>query len=455
MSQESHERPVAATVVALLWISALWKSWECQGLYSDGSEVLVEILGYQHFIGSFFTPRAYAVFVSEAPAVVALKLGVVDLHWLARFLTFGYFLLPTAFYSWALVLARRDRGVLAITVAAIAIVFMTTSFHIGLEAHAAYAAAILIAVRLVTAPRLGITDGVTLVVVAFLSTRLYEHYAYLGPLLALMTLWAIARAPARPALATMLYGIAAVFLVVGTVIAARSLLDYQASEEDRTYMNGVVGSVWDFRFNILLDLLLLAASLFLAWGLLRPADLDRPWPYCGAGLVLLLAALTPLLVFAGRVVHPTYGVPQFLSRTVAGPLAAAVIATLWLYASRRGGTLAIVRGMKRPRAAWSCLMLALGMFGATLPWDTMLTLLYGRYLDVVRETIRGQGGLIEADRSLLRQHPRATHQDFTREYLSLVMRSRPGDGVLLSDGDRASGFDATLLPDLGKYFWRD
>ena len=446
---------VSGGTVALLWISALWKSWECQGLYSDGSVVLTEILGYQRLIGSLLTPRAYAALVAEAPTVLALKLGVTDLHWLARFLSLGYYLLPTTLYSWAVLRARRDRGVLAVAVGAIAIVFMTTSFHIGCESGSAYAAAILMAVVLVTAPRLGVGDGTALVAVAGLSTRLYEHYVYLAPLLSLMTLWAIVRAPSRPVLAAALHGIAAVVLIAGMVIAARSLLDYRASEEDRHYMNRVIGSVWDFRYNILLDLLLLAAGLFLAWGTLRPGDLERPWPYWTAGLVALAAGLSPLLVFTDRIVHPTYAETQFLSRTVAGPIAAGAIVFLWLYASRRGSALAVVAALKRPRVARSCLLLASAMFIATLPWDTMLTLFWGRYLDVVREVVVSQRGQIELDRSRLALHPKIAHSDDMREFLSLVMRSKAGDGILLSDDVKTNEFDMTLLPDLGKYVWRE
>ena len=55
---------------------------------------------------------------------------------------------------------------LAAVIAAIAVVFMTTSFFIVGEYNTAYAIAILVAVRLATAERLTVLDGLFLAVIS-------------------------------------------------------------------------------------------------------------------------------------------------------------------------------------------------------------------------------------------------------------------------------------------------
>ena len=70
---------------------------------------------------------------------LALRLGVTDLNWLAKLLSFGMFALPTAIYHLALVRAREDAALLAAVIIAIAAIFMTTSFSIVGEYNTAYA----------------------------------------------------------------------------------------------------------------------------------------------------------------------------------------------------------------------------------------------------------------------------------------------------------------------------
>ncbi len=87
----------------------------------------------------------------------------------------------------------------------------------------------------------------------------------------------------------------------------------------------------------------------------------------------------------------------------------------------------------------------------------MLTILYARYLEVVRESIRSRGGVTEVDRSLLALHPRLIHHDFAVASLSLVMRARPSDGIIVlpPDAHTRNTIDPAAPPDLGRFRWRD
>jgi hypothetical protein len=178
------------TTICLIWGLALWHSWESRGLFVDGSAFLVQIARREWFF-DFYAPRLYAMVVGQVPMMTALFLGVTDLHLLARLLSLGLFALPTALYHLALVRAKDDAVLLAAVIAAIAVVFMTTSFFIVGEYNTAYAIAVLVAVRLVTARRLTLVDGVFLAVIGLLAVRTYEAMLYLGPVLAAMILWAL------------------------------------------------------------------------------------------------------------------------------------------------------------------------------------------------------------------------------------------------------------------------
>ncbi len=79
---------------------------------------------------------------------------------------------------------------------------MTTSFFIIGEYNTLYAVVTLMGVRLATAERLTIPDGSRWRCSRCCSIRIYETMIYLGPLLCLIILWKMWRAPSRPVVAT-------------------------------------------------------------------------------------------------------------------------------------------------------------------------------------------------------------------------------------------------------------
>ncbi len=178
--------------VGLLWTLVLWHSWECRGLFVDGSAFLVQVARREFFF-DFYDPRLFAMVLGQAPILTAVFLGVTDLHLLAQLLSLGLFALPTALYHLALQRVKDDPILLSAVLAAIGVVFMTTSFFIVGEYNTAYAIGMVVAVRLATAQRLTVEDGAFLVAVGLLAIRAYEVMLYLGPVLALMIAWTIYR----------------------------------------------------------------------------------------------------------------------------------------------------------------------------------------------------------------------------------------------------------------------
>lgn len=456
LGADSSARSIVGVIIGLLWAMALWRSWECQGLFADGAVYFLDLIMLGGFSGGDDYARAYANVVTQAPVVLAVKLGVNDLHWLARIYSLGLFGVPTALYSFALVRARGDLLVLAATLAAIAIVFMSTSFIIIAQHNTAYACAILAAVWLATTSNLRVRDGFVLVAIAALAVRSYEHFVYLGPLLGLMALWVMARAPAKPWSATGLYGIAAALFLVGFWVAAESIVAQNAVEEEQAYLAAVLVDALNFRFNIQLDLLLVAAAGISIWGLLRPDDLRGRWPYLAAGLVLLLVAASPALVVIKALVAPAYSGPQISSRTVAGPLVACFVVFVWLHASGRTFGLTAPPVLEEPGVARRLVILAAAMVVATMPWNIMLTALYKHYLEVVRTTIRAQSGLIDIEEAIFERHPHLYHNDIAPSALSVIMRTSPSDGILTNtEKNPADRVDPMAPPDVGRFVWRD
>ncbi len=254
--------------IGLIWALALWHSWICRGLFVDGSAFLMNIAQREGFF-AFYPPRLYAMIAAQIPVVAAVTLGVTDLHLLGRLLSFGLFGLPTLFYTLALVRARREAVLLAVVIAAIGVVLMTTSFFIVGEYNSAYAIAILVAVRLATAERLTLGDGIALAIVSALAMRTYEVFIYLGPLLALMSVWQVRRMPQRPVVASALHLLSAAFFIKAMMVAIDSIVHpYSQEHLSETYFTAL--NFWqDMQF----DLAFVPVAIVAVWALVRPGEL--------------------------------------------------------------------------------------------------------------------------------------------------------------------------------------
>ncbi|MFI5000835.1 MAG: hypothetical protein ACHQK9_13230, partial [Reyranellales bacterium] len=398
--------------------------------------------------------RRHVTAVVQFPLLSGLWLGVSDLRWLARLFSLGMMGAPTALYSLALVRARNDAAVLATTIAAVAMVFMTTSMFIVGEYNTAHAAVILAAVWLATADRLRAADGLVLVAVAVLSLRAYETVVFLGPLLALMTADAIRRAPSRPTLASGLYGAAAALFVCATAFAAHSLITYS----DEAYLATLWAERWGFGRNLQFELVVAAAAVVVVWALMRPDDLLGCRPYWLPGFLLALVALSPLTVFLKVLMVPPYAFAQELARFTAAAVTAVVVVFLWGYKSAARERPRAAAILKMPAASRRLLAFACLMLAAVLPWDVVLTQLHTRYLEEVRLAIRAQSGIIAFESSSLGSHPRLMQgHDWALPVVSLVLRATPADGILAPPHGEWSDevFPPSSPPDLGRFRWRD
>jgi hypothetical protein len=440
------------TTVCLIWGLALWHSWESRGLFVDGSAFLVQIARREWFF-DFYAPRLYAMVVGQAPIMTAIFLGVTDLHLLARLLSLGLFALPTVLYHLALARVKDDAVLLAAVIAAIGVVFMTTSFFIVGEYNTAYAIAILVAVRLATARQLTWVDGLFLAVIGFLAIRTYEAMLYLGPLLSAMVLWAIWRAPSRPWLPTTLHLVSIAGFIAGMFVAIGSLTrPYSVEHLDET-----IETARNFWQNMQFDLVVAAALVVVVWALLRPRDLALAKPYRWAGVCLVILALSPLLMLGDVVVRPL-AKSQYVARTAAGLIIASIVVFIWAYASNLRGKLPAFVVLGTPEAARRFLIFALLILLAVLPSDISLTQSWVSYLDAMRTTVRDHDGVIAFEDSPLSKHPYdLLVEAWILPSQSLALRAKRGDGIVAPPRDFGAWqpFPPAQPYPLGKYIWRD
>jgi hypothetical protein len=438
--------------LAVIWTLALWHSWVCRGLFVDGSVFLVQIARFQEFF-RFYPPRLYAMVVAQVPVMAALKLGVIDLHWLGRLLSLGLFGLPTLFYSLALHRVRHDAVLLAVVIAAIGTIFMTASFFIVGEFNTAYALALCVAVRLATADHLRLWDGLVLLAIAILAMRTYEAMLYLGPLLAAMTLWQAIRVPQRPLLPLLLHVAAALSFLVGMTIAADAVINpWLPAHRDEAIQQAKF--FWqDMQFSFAL----IAVLVVVLWGLLKPDDLVLDKPYRRASISLALLALSPLLALGDWIVRPQAR-SHYLARSASGVVITVMVIFIWCLAAPRLANWrprVVLRSAAAGRRllAFACLLLAAG-----LPADIFLTSTWVDYLGAMRATVVSHSGVVAFEDTPLSKFPMVLLvENWVLPSQSLMLRSKPGDGIIAPPRDFTewTPFPPSQPQDIGKFVWRD
>ena len=436
--------PWSGTVLVVLWVCGVGYSWLSCGLIGDGSYYLFDAVtvGPYKDVGH---ERAVPNLLAQLPLAAALAAGVTDLRWLARLQSVGWFALPAILYSLAVLRTRHDPLQQASVVVAIAIVFMTSSFLIVAEHVTAYAIAMMAAAWLATARRPDVGDGVVLLVLAALSTRSHEVFAYLGPLLAAMTAWTVRRTPVRPSLAVATYLAAAALFLVSAGLAWHAI----ATFEDKAYFASASSEAWDFWKNPAFDLASLAALVVAGFALARPADLAtlRPWLLAAPALIALV--LLPLLVLTSGYFGPPFAYSQNITRFAAGLVLVAIILFMWVQAS----------GWRpKPPAPRRLLAFAGLLFLATLPWNATLAVLFVSYLHEVKGAIGNRPDVIAYEDTQLPTKPWLLQGEaWSLPMTSAILRKSPADGVIAPPRGYAGflPYAASDLPNLGRFQWRE
>jgi hypothetical protein len=445
---------VSRLAAAILWALALWNTVNYRGLFWDGSSMLALLIDGGWFEWSFYPARAHVMWLTQAPVVVALKLGVSDTSILAMCYSLGLFGLPAALYQLALWRARHDLLAVTIVVVAAASVYIPTSFFIISEFHAAAAIAVAAMTIVLTTPRLTLRDGAILAVLGLVALRSYEAMIHLGLLLAVAVGWWTRRNNEQSAPARALAWLAVALFAAASAISWWTLAEYWLHPHFQTFRTSV-GRFWEnMQFA-----LTLAAILPVIYLLLRsPEKMTRWWVFLPSFLPAFLLAVSSEL---HRLHPPTmlFAPSHYLSRATAGLFLLGLLVG-WLLlvmcpqiASRVGAVLA-----DRVVAGRLAILSLAFMVVASIP-DLALTARWSSYLRAMQSFVQSHSGRISvAETPLSEQRYRDFGQDWTYPAISLLLRNAPSNAILVvpsaNYGTPWNLNPDIRLPPLEGYAWR-
>lgn len=443
---------VYRAAVVLLWALAAYDSVACRGLFWDGSSFLVNIIDEGTF-HDFYPARAHVGWLTQLPVLLAIKLGVVDTRLLAMILSAGLFALPAGLYTLALARVRDDGVLLAAVVTIVSTVYLPTSFFIIGEYNATFAAlTAAMAVVLTTDDGRGWRDSAILCALGILCIASYEAMIYLGPLMAAAILWRVVRQGTDGG-ARLLGAIAALAFLGGAVVSGVTVIEYWLHPHFVLVRQAVLDFWQNLQFVIPLCGLAIFALLSLAW----PSWLKGRGPTVVICLAALLLAATPWL---RRFDPETMLFPpaQYVARTAAGGLLVGVLVAMWIYVAWRRSPPALLANLRQPAVARQLVTAAFVLLlAATIP-DIALTRLWTGYLDYFRGLVVGRTGLVSARDLPMDVWPqRLFTQEWTYPALSVILRSAPGQAIVLIDKDFDNvPFDPRCgtVPRLTGFAWR-
>ena len=448
-------------VVLLLWTLAVLNSVICRGLFWDGASFLAIVLD-AHAIRDYYPEREHVAWVTQAPLPVLVEFGVRDTRLLAIAYSALLFAWPTGLYHLALSRVRKDPAMLTAVLAALAAVYMPTSFFIVGEYNVAYAAVLAAVTVVLTSDGHARRDGAILLALGALCIASYEAMVYLGPLTALILLWSMRRGPdagreAGPTddIARLLWRLAALAFLASAVVAGVAIAEYW----NHDYFMRVRAASFNFWQNLQFVIPFAGLGLLAAASLVMPSWLQSRAPIVWLGLVALALAATPFL----RLVSPEtilFPPAHYIARTAAGWLVGGLLVALWLYVGWRRGAPKVLAELRRPDVArpLSAAMAVL-LFASVVP-DLALSRLWVGYLGYFRGLVAGNSGVIRANDLPMQQWPyRLFAQDWTYPALSALLRSAPGQAVVVVDKDYRSNppFEPACgtVPRLEGFGWRD
>lgn len=410
----------------LIWVLAVWHSWVSRGLFVDGSAILLYMMQLEGY-ALFAYARKGVQAVTQTPAALALHLGVTDTHLLARLLSAGMFLAPTALYHACLFRARRDPALLGAVLLGIAVVFLPTSFFILDEYNVQLPAVLLVVLVLATAERPTIRDGLLLVVVAALLFRSYETVLAFGVLLAGMVLHRVGRWRIRGA-ATWLYLVAALILLAAAASCLYYLLGWHRDEAE---VGAAAAGSALFWTNLQFVLPLVAVSIVVVGALVRPSLVQARALYLAAGLLLVLLALSPLLWLTTGEMRP---LPKshYHTRLVASGVMAAIAIAIWLYAVMPALGPKALSILSQAGAGRRLMLFAVAALLAGVPADATLTEMWRQSIGLFQSAITTRPGLIPVEETVFNASP---WKHFVEEWAlsseSIVLRRSTKDGIIL------------------------
>lgn len=446
---------VYRAAVVVLWSLAVLNGTIARGLFWDGASFLANILEFRTF-HDFYHAREHVAWLTQAPVVALIELGLRDTRLLAIVYSISLFAWPAILYHVALSRVRRHPALLAAVVAVLATVYLPTSFFIIGEYNVAYAAAVAAMAIALTGIR-SRRDGIALFMLGALAIASYEAMIYLGPLLAAAILWARRRASKERTLddvASLLARLAALAFLASAIVATVAIVEYW----DHGHFSRVRAASLDFWQNLQFVVPLLGLAVLTLVSFARPGWLYGKGPVVLLGLVAALLATTPFL----RAIHPQamlFPPSHYVARTAAGWLLAGILLAMWLHVGWRRGKPRVLAVLAQPQIGRKLATAFVVVLVAAAVPDLALSRLWVGYLGYFRGLVTDHAGFVRANDLPMDEWPRRLFaQSWSYPVLSLLLRSAPGQGIVLADQDYRSNmpFDPACgtIPKLDGFAWR-
>ena len=437
----------------LLWALVALNSWVCRGLFWDGASFLAIMLDTGSF-HDFYPARAHVAWATQVPVLLLIKAGVHDTRLLSMVYSATLFALPTALYHLALRRVRADAVLLGAVLAILAMVYLPTWFFIIGEFNTAYAAATLAMAIVLTTSGFDRRDGAILFGLGGLCLASYEAMIYLGPLLAVATLWLVSRSRTRDGVARLMGWLAALAFLASAGVAASAVVTYWQHD----YFTRVRQATFDFWQDLQFIVPLSGLGFLVLVSLVWPSWLKGRAPLVA---VSLLAALLVSTIWFRDVFTPEsmlFPPAHYVARTGAGGLLLVFLAAMWIYIAWRERPPRLLEILRQPQVGRRLVLaMAILVAAAAVP-DLVLTRLWVGYLDFFRGIVTSRTGLVPSSDLPMGQWPyRLFAQEWTYPALSAIVRSAPGQGVIVMPNDyrRQAPFDPTCgtVPRLEGYHW--
>lgn len=437
------KRPSTITVyrvaVVLIWALAAWNVWLSRGLFIDGSHALLFMMFHGGY-ALFYESRETLMAVTQTPAATAILLGVTDTHLLGRLLSAGLFCVPTAYYHLCLHKARQDPALLGAVLLAIATVYVPTSFFAMGEYNTVMPAMLSVALVAATARRPTVLDGALLAVTALILMRSYDTMLAFGLLASAVLCWRLKAFSGRGTdgglhLGYELYLGAALLFFAAATQSLLSLLSLIGEQPQGQLVETVTGMRL-FWTNVQFVLPLAAIMVVAIAGLAVPGLLRGRALYLGAGFLLILLALCPLMWLTADGTGRPLARSHYHSRIVAGFVMAAIIITIWLYAARPGWAPRALAVLSQSANGRRLMLFGFAAFFAALPADVQLSELWRRSVNVFQETMASRPGLIDVRNTPFAREPyNQMVENWTLASQSVVMRRSFSDGIIVPARD--------------------
>ena len=177
------DRLLKFSTLILIALICVTGTYSARGMYADGSYWLVEMLSRGGFY-IFDSHRAYVQILVQAPVVIAILFGELDLNSLIRLQSFGFVGVPLVFWLGALALHYKSRlfwfFLMALTVS-----YLRANFFAAGEFSVAYGMTAFCTAVLLR-QRISYTQAMLMVLTAIVLTHSYEATLFLGIFLAVL-----------------------------------------------------------------------------------------------------------------------------------------------------------------------------------------------------------------------------------------------------------------------------